>query len=181
MEVKKGSILSATPYLDDPYFRQSVVLLTEYNDNGSFGFIINRETDLQLHEILPDINFEASIFYGGPVGNENLFYLHELGEIIPESTEIMPGLYWGGDFEVLRTKLNSQEINIEQVKFFAGYAGWEPGQLEDELKQNSWVPSKAVIKEIMHSSDYEDHWKNMMRKDKDFYVWSNFTDLPHLN
>src|SRR5690606_572376 len=181
MYAKRGSILSATLFLDEPYFRQAVVLLTEHNDNGSFGFIINRETDLQLHEILPDIKFQSSIFYGGPVGNENLFYIHELGDIIPQSIEIIPGLYWGGDFEILKDKLNNNEVSSDKVKFFAGYSGWEAGQLEEELKHNSWVQGQAIIKEIMHSAAYEDHWRNMMRRDKEYYVWSNFTDLPHLN
>lgn len=181
MELTRGNIISATPFLDDPYFRQAVVLLTEHNDNGSFGFIINRETELKLHEILPDIQFSASIYYGGPVGNENLFYIHHYGEIIPQSIEILPGLYWGGEFEVLRDLLNEEKIDLQQVKFFAGYAGWEAGQLEEEIKQNAWVQGKAVLKEIMQTEGHEDHWKKMMRRDKEYYIWSNYTDLPHLN
>ncbi len=181
MEIHKGDILSAHPFLDDPFFRHAVILLTDHNDSGSFGFILNRETDLKLHEILDDIAFDSSIFYGGPVGNENLFYIHSYGEQIAQSIEIIPGLYWGGDFDQLRVGLNEGVLDKQRVKFFAGYSGWEAGQLESELKEKSWVCGQGSIQEILHSKEYEDHWKMMMRRDKEYYVWSNFTDMPHLN
>jgi len=181
MEIAKGNIISATPFLDDPYFRQAVVLLTEHNDKGSFGFIINRETDLKLHELIKDVLFEASIYYGGPVGNENLFYIHSLGDLLPNSVEILPGLYWGGEFDVLKELLNNKEAEPDKVKFFAGYSGWDPEQLAGEFANKAWVAGTTTAGEVLHTEGYEQHWKKMLRKDKEYAIWSNFTDMPHLN
>ncbi|MBZ0243112.1 MAG: YqgE/AlgH family protein, partial [Bacteroidales bacterium] len=100
----KGKVLLSEPLMADFYFGRSVVLLVEHEENeGSFGLIMNKKVDKSLNEIVQDFpRFEAPVFLGGPVQTNQLFYLHTLGDLIPNSLQVMDGLYWGGDMEVLQ-------------------------------------------------------------------------------
>ena len=92
----QGALLISEPFLKDFYFRRSVVLLAEHNDDGSFGLIINKPVEVMLNEIVKDFPyFETKLFIGGPVNTDSLFILHTLGKQIKNSFQIMPGLYWG--------------------------------------------------------------------------------------
>jgi len=181
MEIEKGKIITATPFLEDPFFKKTVVLIADFNEAGTLGFIMNKVTNLKLADLLEGIEFDADIFYGGPVGNESVYYLHTLGETLPESVEILPGLYWGGDFETLKTLLNTGLADENQVRFFAGYAGWEPGQLEKEFETKSWILGSTRQAEVMDMQPTEDIWRLKVKADSEYAIWSNFTDTPHLN
>jgi putative transcriptional regulator len=111
-------------------------------------------------EEFPHIPYSISV--GGPVKNTNLFYIHTLGDLIPESALIMDGLYFGGDFEILKSKLINEEVSLKDVRFFIGYSGWLPKQLDEELKHKSWFVTKVNKITIMNTED-KDLWKSIMQ------------------
>lgn len=161
---ERGSVLLSEPFIEDPFFKRTVVLLCEHNEEGSFGFVLNNYIDIELDQIVDDFpHVPYSISVGGPVKNTNLFYIHTLGDLIPESVMIMEGLYFGGDFEILKTKLIAGEIEWSAVRFFIGYSGWSPQQLEGELKEKSWFVTKVNKKTLMSTED-KDLWKSIMKK-----------------
>ena len=181
-KASKGKLLIAEPFLNDPYFKRSVVLLTEHNEKGSFGFILNKPVDLQLTEAvdgLPD--FDAALHLGGPVGRETMHFLHTLGKEIKGSIKIMDGLYWGGDFEQLKSLMNTKQIDTDQVKFFVGYAGWGDKQLDSELNRDDWIVIPGNLKYIM-TSQPDDLWKNILQeKGSEYAILSNFPVDPSFN
>lgn len=158
----KGKVLITEPFLEDEYFERSVVLLCEHNNDGSFGFVLNNYTDVKLEDISDFPIFETNISIGGPVGKQQLYFIHTLGEVITGAIKIIPGLYIGGDFEKLKAQANLGLIKKDQVRFFIGYSGWTKGQLENELKENAWLVSK--IKDIpnLMNSNNDKLWEEYM-------------------
>ena len=157
----QGSILIAEPFLQDAYFQRSVVLLIEHTEHGSMGFVLNKKTDLIVNSFFKEFaEFpEIPIYLGGPVSPNRLFFIHSLGDnIIPDALKINDYLYFDGDFNALkRYILNGHPID-GKVKFFLGYSGWTEGQLNHEIKRNSWAVSHITTDNIL-SADGEGYWK----------------------
>lgn len=142
-EIATGKILLAEPFMEDPNFKRSVVLLCEHNELGSLGFILNRPLNMAIDELMEDFpEFNASVYYGGPVQTNTVHYIHTKGDILDESIAIENGLYWGGDFEKLKFLISTQLIGPADIRFFVGYSGWSEGQLVDETSYGSWIVSK---------------------------------------
>jgi putative transcriptional regulator len=138
--VQSGQILLAEPFMQDPHFRRAVVLLCEHHDQGTFGFILNKLTDMSMSDLLNDFPpFEATVFYGGPVQTDTLHYVHNVGELLEESIKICDGVWWGGDFDKLKFLISTGLIEPSNIRFFLGYAGWSGGQLDEEMEVGSWV------------------------------------------
>ena len=178
---KKGRVLIAEPFLDDYYFKRSIVLLTEHNEEGTVGFVINNPVEVELDELLPDFpSLPANVSVGGPVGTDTVQFIHTLGDIINDSLLIKPGLYWGGDFEQMKSLLTVGAIKQEEILFFLGYSGWSPRQLDDELEQNSWIVTELNTPTIM--SYNRNLWKNLLKDMGDeFKTWVNFPENPDMN
>ena len=179
---EKGKLLLSEPFLMDPNFSRTVVLLTEHNEEGSVGFVLNRPLKMNINEVVPDFPvFDAQLYVGGPVENNNLFYIHTLADKLPDSIEIMDGLWWGGDFDILKTLIDTGQATTKEIRFFAGYSGWAPDQLTDEMKQRSWIVSDATVSQVM-APDVESLWKNVMSSlGKKYKIISNFPEDPTLN
>jgi len=179
---KQGRLLISEPFLFDSFFKRAVVLLTEHNDEGSVGFILNKPIDVHIHEIVEDFpEFEGDVHFGGPVAEDNLFYLHRLGERLKESKEVLPGLYWGGNFDQLKSLINTKQITRSDIRFFVGYAGWGPEQLKDELDQNSWIVADTSMPQVMRNKT-ENFWGEKLKgMGKKFAAIANFPDDPTLN
>jgi len=161
---EKGCVLLSEPFLSDPFFKRTVILLCEHNEEGSFGFVLNNYIDVSLEEVIDQFpKWENVISIGGPVKNGNLFYLHSLGDLIPNSAKVMEGLYFGGDFDAVKASMISGEITEKQIRFFIGYSGWSAQQLEEEIKQQSWYITHVSSKVIMNTGD-KDLWKSIMKK-----------------
>ena len=176
-----GTFLLAEPFMEGPEFRRAVVLLTEHNDKGTMGFILNRKLAIKPTQAIDDFpDFDDTLFYGGPVSTEMLFYLHTVGDLLEGSIEVMPGLYMGGDFEALKTLLKEGKIKPAQVRFFAGYAGWTKGQLKSEIKDHSWIITGAAKKYIMANNS--NLWKNILKDLGGKYAMvADFPEDPTLN
>ena len=127
---KKGCLLIAEPtILNDMSFNRSVILLTEHSEDGSVGFILNKPLAYSINDLIPEIDTNFVIYNGGPVEQDNLYFLHNVPELIPDSIEISYGLYWGGNFETTKELINAGKLSKENIRFFLGYSGWETNQL----------------------------------------------------
>ena len=179
---KKGKLLIATPSIEDNSFDRTVILLAEHNENGSVGFILNKPLGFTLNEIVPDIECNSEIHNGGPVEQDDLYFIHQSPEIIPNSIEICDGLYWGGDFETLKVLINSNKIEINTIKFFLGYSGWSPKQLKQELKEDSWLVSEKNGEPNILVEKNNQIWKKQMKSlGGEFQIWANYPSDPSLN
>lgn len=150
--------------MQDPYFKRSVVLLTEHNANGSFGLILNKPIPMYLNEAIENAPvFDSKLALGGPVQKETLHYLHLLGHRIPNSTQVMDGVYWGGDFETIKELIATGELNPNNIRLFVGYSGWAEGQLDSEMESKSWIIARAE-KELLFSTHPEKLWSSILEK-----------------
>lgn len=168
--------------MEDEYFRRSVVYLCEHNEEGSFGFVLNNDLELDLSEVVEDINIEGfKLGFGGPVNSNNLYYLHTLGKEIEESYEVVPGLYSGGKFDQITALINENTVRQSDIRFFLGYSGWDAGQLKGEMEKNAWIVANAEISEVMSTSD-KSLWKKLLKRmGGKFKMISNFPEDPTLN
>ncbi len=182
MRPSRGKILISEPLLSDNYFKRSVVLLAEHNEEGSFGIILNKPIDNKFNEILTDFpDFGGPLYLGGPVSNSSLFFIHTLGDMIDNSQEIMDGLYWGGDIEAVRELLMLKQVDVNQIRFCVGYSGWGSNQLEEELKRNSWLVS-SLPAEILMNASHDTLWEFALNSlDSEYTYWTNFPTDPNLN
>ena len=139
-QVAVGQLLLAEPFMMDPYFRRAAVLLCEHGDEGSLGFIINKQLDIDLNDLLQDFpEFESTVYYGGPVQTDTIHYLHNVGELLEDSVKVAPGIFWGGSFEKLKFLVDQRMVLPDNIRFMVGYSGWTSGQLAEEMAYGSWV------------------------------------------
>jgi putative transcriptional regulator len=174
--VKSGQILLAEPFMSDPYFRRAVVLLCEHHDQGSFGFILNKQIDMKVNDLISDFpDFEAEVFYGGPVQTDTLHYVHNLGDLLDESIKVADGVWWGGDFEKLKFLISSELIVPANIRFFVGYSGWTGGQLGEEMEIGSWVTADTDANYIFKSK-HGKLWSQVMYDKGDLF--EIISDMP---
>lgn len=182
LPAEPGRLLISEPFLFDAYFKRTVVLLAEHNEEGSVGFILNRPISVQLNDLIEGFpDFDSGVHFGGPVSEDNLFYLHTVGEDLEHSKEIMPGLWWGGSYDQLKFMAENNLVMPDQIRFFVGYSGWGEHQLQDELNQLSWIVADTNNQQVM-SGTSEDFWTNKLRAmGHKFAAIANFPEDPSLN
>jgi putative transcriptional regulator len=182
-KLEKGQLLIAEPsIIGDLSFNRSVILLADHNHEGSVGFILNKPLDYTINDLIPEIEASFKIYNGGPVEQDNLYFIHTIPELITGSIEISNGIFWGGDFELTRSLINEGKINKENIRFFLGYTGWSANQLEGELKENSWIMSKNIYKSAILSKSSSQFWKEkIIELGGDYLIWSNAPENPILN
>ncbi len=179
----KGHLLIAEPsIIGDLSFNRSAILLAEHNDEGSIGFILNKPLRYDLNDLVPEVNPEIPVFKGGPVEEDNLYFIHNAPELINNSVYIDFGIYWGGDFNQIIELLNSGQLCSDQIQFFLGYSGWGPDQLAEECKQNNWL----VMPNDLHSNHIlktnQNYWRDTMNALGGTYaMWSNAPENPTMN
>jgi putative transcriptional regulator len=178
----KGKILISEPFLPDTFFNRSIVYLTDHSSQGSVGFILNKKLDLKVSAAIEGFEgWDENLSLGGPVAPDTLHYLHNLGDLIPKSVLVEGNIFWGGDIDSIRELIKTGKINKSQIRFFLGYSGWSAGQLERELKENSWVIAK-VNSNIVLNNGGDDIWKKVLRGFKNKYkMWADFPDSPEMN
>ena len=177
-----GILLIADPFLKDPNFLRTVVILCEHQDEGSFGFVLNRKYENTLDELIPELDgHQLPLFYGGPVQVDTIHFLHQYPEEIPGGIEIMKGVFWGGDFDKVVDMIKNNEIDSAKIRFYIGYSGWSEGQLSNEMNEKTWLTVKATRKIVFHA-DYLQIWKESLRQlGGDYEMMINFPIDPQLN
>lgn len=183
LKPQKGLLLVAEPsIIGDISFNRSVILLADHNNLGSVGFILNKPLDFKLHELVPEIRKTFKVFNGGPVEQENLYFIHKIPELIPNSIEISSGIYWGGDFESIVSLINDNLIKESDIKFFLGYSGWAAQQLDDELNANSWVVAKNNYESNVIKKPSRTFWKEKIEElGGSYLLWANAPENPSFN
>lgn len=179
---EKGRLLISEPFLPDPNFERTVVLLCEHNEEGSFGFVVNKPSILKVGEVIEDIkNIDEVVYVGGPVQQDTLHFIHRnIG--IEKSTPIRDSIHWGGSFESLMFLTDTRQISPSDIRFFLGYSGWGPGQLESELKEDSWIVCDFVTEQLLFETEPTDIWRKALTSmGGKFSVFSNYPVDPRLN
>lgn len=181
-EPKRGSLLLAEPFLDDPYFKRTVIILCEHNEEGSFGFVLNNYVEVEIENIISQMpKFQTRVSIGGPVKNSNLYYIHTLGDKLDNSLPITPSLFMGGDFEQLKGLIERGEIEQNQIRFFVGYSGWSENQLQEELNENSWFVTDG-FEDLLMNTRNDDLWSDIVKSlGKEYEHLANFPQDPNLN
>ena len=177
-----GDVLIAEPFMDDFYFRRSVILLVDHNEEGSLGVIFNKRLTIPFNEIVQGFpEFKADVYLGGPVETDRIFFIHTIGEMIPDSHLISNGLYWSGNINALKAMIKMDFIKPHEVRFFVGYAGWDGGQLRNELKANTWLVGRFTAKELLNTMPGK-MWSGLVNKmGKRYMLWDKFPVNPSEN
>eukprot|EP01133_Synstelium_polycarpum_P010147 gene10147-11824_t len=183
LEPSSGKLLISEPFLNDPNFRRSVVLIAEYSELGTLGFVLNHKSNLLLSDLLPDLEHaDFPVYFGGPVATDTVHFIHRCYDKMNDGEEIAPGIYWGGNFETLSILLKNNSISSEEVKFFVGYSGWGEDQLADEIRENTWIVSDQYHADVVFSDNEEEVWREVIINLGPKYAHlSNFPQNPNLN
>jgi putative transcriptional regulator len=182
-KLKQGHLLIAEPSnFEDLLFNRSVILLADHHENGSLGFIINKPLKYTIHDLVPEIHANFRIYNGGPVEQDNLYFIHNIPDLIRNSLEISNGIYWGGDFESARNLINQGKIDKDNIRFFLGYSGWKADQLEQEMQTNTWIIAPNKHEERIIGKSTTHFWKEkILELGDDYRIWSNAPENPALN
>lgn len=160
----KGQLLLDGGKLNGSFFHRTVILLCQHDPEGAFGLVLNRSTDNKVGEMvvadLPEPLKSQTLYLGGPVQPTTLSFLHA-DAFIPEAN-VMPNLNLGHSLESL-VELGESFSSTQQLRIFAGYAGWGPGQLEDEMRRKAWLVHPASI-DVIFTADPPNLWRHVLRQ-----------------
>lgn len=181
-----GEIIIAEPIMKDPYFSRSAALILDTpSGGGHFGLILNKSTDLTLKDLMPEWNMgsEVPVYCGGPVDMQRMFLLHTLGPILgKEAEEIMPGLYVGADIDAIIDYVEKGGVTDGFLRFFLGYCGWSPGQLDDEISRFVWaVTTAGDTGQLLRGTGIEYWQKEVKRLGENYRSWLNVPLDPSYN
>ena len=161
---------------------RTVVFICSHEDEGSMGFVINKQIEQTLDELMEGFDgFPIPVYYGGPVQMDTIHFLHQYPEKIEGGMKVMENVYWGGDFQTLTEMVKNGEVDHHKVRFFIGYSGWGEGQLDQEMQQKSWLTVKATRKLLFHQQP-DEIWKESLRwLGGEYEMMINFPIDPTLN
>lgn len=178
---QKGCLLISEPHLPDYNFERSVIYLCEHNEKGSFGLVLNKSSDLRLHELVPQLELDFLVGLGGPVENNTLHYLHRNNLSIELSTPVGVNINWGGRYEQIIDWMESGGSEND-IRFFIGYSGWAEGQLEEEIEHSSWIVFPNATEQLVFETRKKNLWKAVLNKmGGRFSVFANYPSDPSLN
>ena len=183
VEPTSGCILVSEPHLPDNNFDRTVILLCKHDEEGSFGFVLNRKSNVNLNELMKEAEgIELPVYIGGPVEQNTLHFVHN-DDTLTDAELVNDSFYWGGDIDLLLSWLQDKVIDKNSVKFFLGYSGWGQGQLMEEIKENSWIVIEPKSSELIFDADgSSEMWKNILEDMGGRYtMYSKYPEDPRLN
>ncbi|MFQ5597310.1 MAG: YqgE/AlgH family protein [Nitrospiria bacterium] len=179
--ITKGQLLIAMPKLDDPNFRQTVILLCEYSPDGALGVVLNRPTELAVSTLIDgfqEVTGGEKVFAGGPVSKNGMLILCR-SERFCDGHSVFDGVFVPKDLEKIKSPGALGDLG--EIRCFLGYAGWAPGQLEAELAEGSWktLPSDSTL---IFDADPSVLWPQMMRRlGKGWALYASMPIDPSMN
>lgn len=180
MESLRGHLLVASPALLDPNFRRAVVLVTEHNDDGAAGLVLNRPSPVDVAAAVPQleavVDEDEQVWVGGPVQTDAVLVL---GEFVDPDAAAVP-LFDSLGFPSLE---EPEEIvpATTRRRVFAGYAGWGAGQLEEEVANEDWILEPANADDAF-TADPDELWRDVLRRKGGIYeLVSRMPEEPSLN
>jgi putative transcriptional regulator len=181
-DITPGILLISDPFLKDPNFMRTVVLVCEHREEGSFGFVLNKTFDQELGDLVKDAEgIRFPVYEGGPVQKDTLHFLHQCPDLIPGGIEVVDGIFWGGDFEEVLLLLKEKKLGKKDIRFFLGYSGWSEGQLLGELAEKSWITREAS-KPLVFNMDTQQIWKDALGElGGEYSQMINYPIDPQLN
>lgn len=169
-KIKTGQILLSEPFMADPNFKRSAVLICDHGMDGTVGFVMNKPLEMSIDALIADFpTFDSEVFFGGPVQTDTIHYVHCKGDILNDSIKVVDGVYWGGDFEQLKMLVTQQLILPKDIRFFVGYSGWGQGQLAEEMRLGSWVTAEMNTNYLFKESP-DELWQQIMRNKGSIYT-----------
>jgi len=161
MSTLQAHFLVASPYLTDPNFNRSVVLIIKHDDEGAFGMLLNRPMNNTVREIMrlageADCDCDEHIYYGGPVQGP-LVAIHGMED--QAEAEVLPGVFFSAHKDQLRSIIEQDE---KPFRLFTGYSGWGAGQLESELEVGGWLTAPATAEIVFLPAD--EQWQRLTRE-----------------
>lgn len=178
--ITKGNLLIAQPALYDFTFNRSVVLISDHNDKGSVGFILNKPLNQTVNFYVSDLDCDFEVYSGGPVETENLYYVHSRPDLIGGSEHIIHNLYWSGNYEDVKAALLDKSITQNEIRFYLGYSGWGEDQLKAEIEDKAWIVIDDNL-DIFKNWD-NNLWKQeMQRLGGEHLLWINTPADPSMN
>ncbi len=181
-DIKEGILLISDPFLQDPNFMRTVVLVCEHNSEGSVGFVLNRQYDANVGMVLETLSFcDYPLFYGGPVQPDTLHFVHCRPDIVSDSVDIGNGIFWGGNLETVAGHLKAGELSREDIRFFIGYSGWGEAQLDMETDTKSWI-LRAASSDLVFRTEADAIWRTSLKElGGEYEQMINYPIDPQLN
>jgi len=178
-EVHTGNILIAKPFWGDETYRRSVVLVLDHSPLASSGLILNKVSNLLVHDALPELEHDAALFYGGPNNKKTVSFLHS-NPNIPDAFYLGNDLYFGGNYSYFCEMQKMGMVNLDEFHFSAGFVHWKPGELEKEQGANKWWVSE-ISKEELFQLPAEELWGDKLVDEEHVYGLFNSQPDPSLN
>lgn len=177
-----GKYLISEPLMNDGIFARSVILLTEHNDFGSIGYVLNKPSGFIISQLLPQFKeFSSQVYIGGPVATNSVHFIYKADYSISKSVKIGNSLYWGGDINELLESIKLNRLNENNVRFFVGYSRWGKKQLDNELKSGTWIVS-VFNENHLFEEEAKLLWKqSVMQLERKYHFWLNVPTNPSLN
>lgn len=179
-ETLRGKLLVASPALSDPNFARSVVLLTEHGDEGALGIVLNRPSQAVAGELVPDlatVTGDEPVYVGGPVQPNAVILLAEFSDPSLAAWIVVADV----GLASAESDLGDLEPGVRRGRLYAGYSGWAPGQLEDEIDEDAWIVEPPLPAELF-PDDPQSLWANVLaRKGGQFALLARMPADPSLN
>lgn len=160
--LESGILLISDPFLKDPNFLRTVVFLCEHQDQGSFGFVVNKPLGLTLQDVVVEAEgLLIPLSEGGPVQKDTLHFIHRRPDLIEGGVEVVDRIFWSGDFAQTLSLLQSGKLPSSDIRFFFGYSGWGESQLQQEIDDKSWI-TRVANNDLIFTNDIEGIWKESL-------------------
>ena len=165
IDIQIGKFLVAEPFMLGPNFKRVVILICDHQETeGTIGFVLNRSVNMNIADLVSNFpEFECDVYFGGPVQTDTIHFIHSVGDLIDESVKIADGLWWGGNFNQLKSLVNTKVVQPEDIRFFIGYSGWGEGQLMEEMKAKTWVITESDNNFIFNQKYFDVMWTDVLQ------------------
>jgi len=176
----RGKLLIASPALEDPNFDRTVVLITEHGEEGAMGIVLNRPSESEVAAVIPELEAiagEEPIFVGGPVQPEALVVLGEFSDPDAAAWIVVAGV----GLVSAQTDLEELPESVRRGRVYAGFSGWGPGQLEDEIEEEAWIVEAPMPAELF-PEDPDTLWSDVLdRMGGEYAIVARMPEDPSLN